>query len=311
MKIVTSYTEPDIDGTSCMYAYAELLNKQGEEANYFVWGTPKQEVLIVCEIFGIELKGLKENELTEDNEFIAVDLNGKDQMHEAITVSNLSEIIDHHSLSRFLPMYTSVKRVQIDRLGAAATIVTERYRASGFIPSREAAILLFYGIISNSINLKASITNKRDIEACNWLKSICKDISEEKIKEIFIRKSKIEDCNLRSEMECEVALNLPDFDVIVAQLEIANLEEFLSNKKDNIMEVMNDVKNEGKADFVFVNCVDILNGYIIVLAVDDESREFVKKTFGYEFDENGVAKINRIIQRKEMTRILREKYKRT
>ena len=30
VRIVTSYHEPDIDGIACMYAYAELLNKQGE-----------------------------------------------------------------------------------------------------------------------------------------------------------------------------------------------------------------------------------------------------------------------------------------
>ena len=35
--------------------------------------------------------------------------------------------------------------------------------------SKEAAILLYYGIISNSINLKASITDKRDGDMENWL----------------------------------------------------------------------------------------------------------------------------------------------
>ena len=190
MKVVMSYNEPDLDGVSCMYAYSELLNNQGEDANYFIWNSPKKEVQIVCDIFGIEIKGLKESELSDNCEFIAVDLNGKDQMHDIVTVDKLVEIIDHHGLSKWLPSYTSIQRVQIDRLGAAATIVTERFRTLGIIPSRESAILLYYGIISNSINLKASITNSRDIEACKWLKSICKEISDEKVKEIFIKKSR-------------------------------------------------------------------------------------------------------------------------
>lgn len=308
MKIVMSYKGPDMDGVSCMYAYSELLNKLGEEANYFIWDTPRQEVRIVCDIFGIELKGLKEDEVSEDCEFIVVDLNGKEQMHDIVKLDNLVEIIDHHSLSKWLPSYTSIERVQIDRLGAAATIVTERYKNLGIIPSRESAILLFYGIISNSINLKASITKQRDIDACNWLKSICKEISDEKIKEIFEKKSKIDDNNLRAEMECEIPLILSKGQVIVAQLEIANLEEFLNYKQQDIINVMKEVKKEKKVDYVFINCVDILNGYIMVFGADNEDNEFIKKTFQFEFDEKNIEKVNKIIQRKDMTRMLREIY---
>ena len=308
MKIVMSYKGPDMDGVSCMYAYSELLNKLGEEANYFIWDTPRQEVRIVCDIFGIELKGLKENEVSEDCEFIVVDLNGKEQMHDIVKLDKLVEIIDHHSLSKWLPSYTSIERVQIDRLGAAATIVTERYKNLGIIPSRESAILLFYGIISNSINLKASITKQRDIDACNWLKSICKEISDEKIKEIFEKKSKIDDNNLRAEMECEIPLILSKGKVIVAQLEIANLEEFLSYKQQDIINVMKEVKKEKKVDYVFINCVDILNGYIMLFGADNEDNEFIKKTFQFDFDEKNIEKVNKIIQRKDMTRMLREIY---
>lgn len=308
MKIVMSYSEPDLDGTSCMYAYSELLNKQGEKANYFIWNTPKHEVEIVCDIFGIKLKGLKLEEIPENSEFVMVDLNGQAQIHDVVKLDKIVEIIDHHSLSKSLPSYTGIKRVQIDRIGAAATIVTERYRASGIIPSREAAILLYYGIISNSINLKASITNKRDIEACKWLKSICAYISDEKIKEVFIKKSHIEDENLRFEMECEIPNVFPSCKTIVAQLEVANLEEFLKDKKKKIINIMQKVKEEKQVDYVFINCVDILNGYIIVFGSNEETNNFITKTFGYEFDKNGVAKINKIIQRKDMTEILRRKY---
>ena len=38
------------------------------------------------------------------------------------------------------------------------------------------------------------------------------------------------------------------------------------------------------------------------------TKEFFEKTFGYQFNENDTLKIDRIIQRKEMTRALREKY---
>jgi len=308
MKVVISYGEPDLDGVSCMYAYSEFLNKNGEQAGYFILHEPKQEVRIVCSFFGIDLKSLEKNEISKNDKFVAVDLNGKDQMDDMIAIDNIVEIIDHHGISKWVPYYTSLQRLQIDRVGAAATIVTERFKLSGIIPSREAAILLYYGIISNSINLKASITNSRDVEACKWLKSVCSSISEEKIQEIFIRKSRIEDQNLRLEMECEIPLVLPKFTVIVAQLEVANLETFLKDKKQKIISIMQEVKVEKKLDYMFCNCVDILNGYINVIAPDKDSRNFFEKTFGYQFDKTGTVRVDKIIQRKDMTRILREKY---
>ena len=308
MKVVVSYGEPDMDGVACMYAYSEFLNRNDDQAGYFILHEPKQEVKIVCDIFGIELHSLKEDEISENDKFVAVDLNGKDQMDDMIKIDNIVEIIDHHGISRWVPYYTSLQRLQIDRVGAAATIIAERYKLAGMIPSRESAILLYYGIISNSINLKASITNYRDIEICKWLKSVCDSISEEKIQEIFIRKSKIEDQNLRLEMECEIPLILSNFKVIVAQLEVVNIEEFLKDKKQKIISIMQEVKIEKKIDYIFCNCVDILNGYIIVIVPNEDSKEFFEKTFGYQFNENDTLKIDRIIQRKEMTRALREKY---
>ena len=58
-RIVTSYEEPDLDGVSSMYAYTEYLNKKGINSDYYIKGKPKKEVGIVCDLFKIELSGLK------------------------------------------------------------------------------------------------------------------------------------------------------------------------------------------------------------------------------------------------------------
>lgn len=308
MKIVTAYYNPDMDGVSCMYAYSELLNKQGKNAKYYIWGNPKKEVQIVCDIFKINLESIKPKEIPENHEYVIVDLNGKEQLPDIVKIEDVVEIVDHHGLSKWIQSYTNIQRLQIDKIGAAATIVAERYKESGLVPSRESAILLFYGIISNSINLKSNITKQRDKDACEWLKQVCKDILDEKIKEIFIKKSNIEDCDLRAEMECEIANVFPDFKVIVAQLEIANLEDFLKKRKKQIVNIMQTVKKEKKIEYMFINCVDILNGYIIIFAADEESEKFITDTYGYKFEEDNIIKVNKIIQRKDLTTILRKKY---
>ena len=142
MKVVISYNKPDIDGVSCMYAYSELLNKIGEKANYYVWNEPKQEVKIVCDLFGIELGGLKEEDIALDDQLISVDVNGIEQLPKFVTPERIIEIIDHHGPSRSLPTYINAS-IQIERLGAAATLIAEKYKNAGIIPSRE---VLFYYI---------------------------------------------------------------------------------------------------------------------------------------------------------------------
>ena len=304
MTIVTSYPEPDLDGVSSMYAYSELLNKLGESVKYFMSGIPRTEVSIVAKMFGIKIEGLKELP-DEDNRFILVDTNHLERAFDGLKPENIIEIIDHHGLSNYIPQYVNAARVQIDRVGATATIVAERFKLAGLIPSREAAILLYYGIISNSINLKATITSKRDIEITNWLKSICKDISEEKIKDIFMAKSVIKDENLITEMECDTPMVTHDKRVLVGQLEICDAERFIKEKEEKIIQILNDVKIEKNADFLFINVVDIWNGYSIIYCNLDNTKKMVEKIFDVTFEGN-IGKFDHVIQRKEMTKTIRD-----
>ncbi len=301
MKVVTSYENPDLDGTSCMYAYSELLNKLGLESNYYIWGQPKSEVRIVCNIFDIKLKGL--DSLGKDNEFIITDFNGLSMMHKDVNIEKLVEVIDHHTLSKDLPKYKNAK-IQIENVGAAATLVAERFKSLNIKPSREAAILLFYGIISNSINLKAKITSKKDIEISNWLKQQCDEITTEKIEEIFRKKSIIDENHLREEMECEITTPCQNKNVIVGQIEIVDVDDFLRIYKNKIINILKKVKEEKNADYAFINCVDILNGYIRILGADKESNNFVNSFFDIPFSD-GIGFADHLIQRKEMTAKLR------
>ena len=130
--------------------------------------------------------------------------------------------------------------------------------------------MLYYGIISNSINLKANVTAQKDIEMTNWLKEQCDEISEEKIEEIFTLKSKIEDKDLRVEMEAEIALNYKNEKITIAQLEVANMEDFLKEKEDKIVKILSQIKQEKNLDYIVINCVDILNGFNIILTISDK-----------------------------------------
>ena len=178
-KIVTSYIKPDIDGISSMYAYTEYLRKKGFEAEYYYEGTARKEVEIVLATYNINLKNI--NKIKEDDEVILVDTNGLKGLPNAINESQIKEVIDHHRKTNWLSKQKGVK-VQIELIGAAATLIAEKFKNDKINISKESAILLYNGIISNTMNLKISMTSEKDKEMAKWLKKQCKEITDKKTK---------------------------------------------------------------------------------------------------------------------------------
>lgn len=300
-KIITSYENPDLDGVASMYAYSEYLNSNNIQNAYYIYGKEKQEVDIVCRLFNIKLNPV--SSIENEQKIIIVDTNNMEEV-KFVNPKDVVEIIDHHSKNKTSEKCTNAK-MQIERIGAVATLIAERFKKNKVPISRESAILLYYGIISNSINLKAKVTSKKDIKMANWLKEQCPEISEDKIKEIFEQKSKIDEKNLRTEMEAENIFYYKDKKIIIAQLEIVNIKEFIEKYEENIKDILIQIKKEKKLDYIFINCIDILNGYNIILTIDENTEILLNKIFGYKFKKNK-CKIKRIMQRKDLSRKIRE-----
>ena len=197
--------------------------------------------------------------------------------------------------------------VQIELIGAAATLIAEKFKNDKINISKESAILLYNGIISNTMNLKISMTSEKDKEMAKWLKEQCKEITDKKTKEIFIKKSDIID-RLREEMEVEFKDEFITISWSMGQLEIADVEGFLEKYEKNIRAVLNIVKNENNVEFISVNCMDIINGYTIIVAENEPTATVISKAINVKF-EGLKARINKLVSRKEIVKVIREIYK--
>lgn len=298
--IVTSYVDPDLDGTSSMYAYSEFLKKTGKNSDYYIAGTPMQEVQIVCDMFDIALKGAKE--IGDEDKVIVVDTNDL-ELIPVKKLENIVEFIDHHIKYDNSQKCKNAK-FQIEMIGAAASLVAEKFQKNNVEISRESAILLYYGIISNTINFKAKVTTPKDLEMAKWLKEQCDEISEEKVAEIFVKKSQIRD-SLKDEMEAQVVREFQNKKITIAQLEYANIEDFLQENEMQIRKILSDIKREKNLDYILINCVDILKGFSTILVIDDETEKLISDLLKVKF-ENQKAKLNHLILRKEIYRMLDE-----
>ena len=304
-KVMTTYVCPDVDGIGAMYAYAELLRKNGENAEYYFEGKLKKEAEIILNIFNIKLNPI--DNVGEDDEIVMVDNNELNFLPKCIKKEKIIEIIDHHVRCNWIDEFPDIK-CQIEFIGAAATLVAERYKLSGEIPSREAAILMYYGIISNTMNLKIKMTNKRDIEMAEWLKSFAPEINDDVTREIFIKKSEIGD-NLEEEMEIGFKNRFVTIKWSIGQLEVANAEEFIQKYYNDIMGIMDKVSKSNDIDYISTNIMDVLNGYNILIAGNEKTKNLIEDNFEDLKFENMMAKSDRFYSRKEIVKVIAERYK--
>ena len=303
-KVVTTYINPDMDGIALMYAYVEFLMKKGEKASCYFEGTMKKEAEIVLNRFNIKLDSI--NKIEDDDQIILVDTNYISEISKEIKKENIVEIIDHHNRNSWLNENNNIK-IQIELIGAASTLVAERFKNENVKISRESAILLYYGIISNTMNLKIKLTSQKDIEMANWLKQQTPEITDEVTTQIFIEKSQIGD-SLREEMEVEFKDQFMSISWSMGQLEVANVDEFLNKYERDIRNVLKTVSEENNVEYISVNCMDIINGYSVIVAGNEKTAEIISNAIGVQFKELK-ARTDELVSRKEIVKIIRSIYK--
>ena len=140
----------------------------------------------------------------------------------------------------------------------------------------------------------------------NWLKQQTPKITDEVTTQIFIGKSQIGD-SLREEMEVEFKDQFMSISWSMGQLEVANVDEFLNRYEQDIRNVLKMVSKENNVDYISVNCMDIINGYSVIVAGNAKTAEIISNAIGVQFKELK-ARTDEIVSRKEIVKIIRYMY---
>lgn len=182
--LITAKVNPDLDGVACTYAYSQLLAAQGKDVVGALFGTPQPEARFLIDKFHIN--DIKFNSSQSFAQFILVDASHIKGMPEIVRATDVIEAIDHRQLDdgeQVLPNAV----IQNELIGAAATLITEKYYNSSIPISVNAAILLYGAIYSNTLNFKVEMTSQRDYQAVAWLKQQT-SIPNDLIYQMFLEK---------------------------------------------------------------------------------------------------------------------------
>lgn len=165
MKIVVTAGQSwvDIDAFACIIAYTELLKLEGKEAEAVNPGALNSSIPDY-----LAKLGEYQTEPSDINCAVAlVDISDPKYVSSFVKPENVIKVYDHHLGFEDYWGQRIGDDAHIEFIGACATLVWEEYKKRGLANAigANSATLLAAAIVSNTLNFKASMTNKRDREA--------------------------------------------------------------------------------------------------------------------------------------------------
>jgi len=290
--VILPRTEPDLDGVACAVAYSEFLNKQNTLSKPWYNGNPDAEARYLIDL----CKGViyaNKTEVSEASKFILVDASGLEGLPVEVNPEKIVEVIDHRFHHNAQNLFLNAK-LQIESVGAAATLIVEKFVQEKLIPSYESGIMLYGAIHSNTSCLKGTITTDRDKEASSWLeKNIA--IPDNFLDNQFAarRNDLVIDLNFSIRQERK-EYSHPSGEYAISQLEFHGSGKVLNEKLEQIENYVQTLLPR-----TMLNMVDLETNCTYIFTVDSGLKELLSDKIGVTFL-NNIATTNGIILRKQI-----------
>lgn len=300
--LITAYEHPDLDGTACAIAYAELLQSQGQDATAALAGIPHREAHYVFQTFQITPPPSIDTLITKDTKIILVDASGTRGISSHNNLENVIEVIDHRKINE-VEKFPNAK-IQIELVGSAATLIAEKFMATNTPITNTSAALLYSAIVSNTINFQANVTTDRDKVAAKWLQNQFKE-PPNYISEMFTFKSRFTE-SLRDTIVHDFAdFSFNGHTIGIAQLEIVEVEKFITDNREELESILNDIKDTHKFEYIFLTAIDVLKATNTFLVIDEHTKQLLIKAVDISFT-NNLSTRSGIMMRKTITPKIKE-----
>ena len=216
------------------------------------------------------------------------------QSVKGVEKAEVVEILDHHHVGDIET--TSPIPATFDPVGSTATLIVERYRASGLFPERSTATMLLAALLSDTVILNSPTTTDRDRKVAGYLEEMLDLDAEEFGTEMFEASSDV------SSLSAEeiVARDAKEYGtssgdrVSVSQVETVGTG--LLERKAELMEALEGLKEENGYLFSALMVTDIMEGGTQLLCAGDCSP--VHQAFDSSV-QNGVIDLPGVMSRKK------------
>jgi manganese-dependent inorganic pyrophosphatase len=216
------------------------------------------------------------------------------QSVEGVEKAEVVEILDHHHVGDIET--TSPIPATFDPVGSTATLIVERFRTSGLVPEEPTAKMLLAALLSDTVILNSPTTTDRDQEVARYLEEMLELDADEFGTEMFEASSDVSSLSaaeivIRDAKEYGTSSGDK---VSVSQVETVGTG--LLERKDELLEALEDLKGENGYLFSALMVTDIMEGGTQLLCVGDCS------PVHHAFDssaQNGVIDLPGVMSRKK------------
>ncbi len=300
--LVTTNTHPDLDGYACAVAYAEYLNKKGRPAIAGLFGEYSLETQFVVEHYHFTYP-MRISNVSEYGQIALVDTSSTYSLNPEINPERVIEVIDHRIIHK--THFTKAK-YQMEYIGAAATLIAEKFKQNNIPISKEAAVLLHTAIISNTLNFQAKITHARDHEMAEWLNEKS-PLPPNFTHQMFKAKSNLPGEKLCIAIENDFAdYGFANQKVGIGQLEVVESTLLIKNRLNEIILVLKKIATQNKLDFFFLSIADLGKNFTYFVTEHVPTQQLLTDIFRVTF-EGPVAIRKGLILRKEIFPQIKEK----
>lgn len=300
--LITCYVNPDLDGVAGAIGYAEFLSKTGKTCEAGIIGELHDEPKYMLDRFGFPYPQSIPNADNYD-EVILVDASDLNGLEGKIAPEKVIEIIDHrkvHEADKF-----QNAKVQIEFVGAATTLIAEKFMQNNIPISKESATLIYGAIISNTLNFKGTVTTDRDKKAAEWLNQVAQ-LHQSFARELFVAKSDLSGAKLAERIESDFAwFTMGSKKVGIAQIEMIGATKLIDERGSEITQTLDKIKSEMNLDFVFQNTIELEEPKNLFVTDNEPTKALLKKVLNAKFS-GIVATRPNLIMRKQIVPLLKE-----
>jgi manganese-dependent inorganic pyrophosphatase len=215
------------------------------------------------------------------------------QSVKGVEKAQVVEILDHHHVGD-IETTTPIPAV-FDPVGSTATLIVERFKASGLRPERSTATMLLAAVLSDTVVLNSPTTTERDREVVRYLEEMLDVDAEAFGMEMFEASSDVSDVSA----EEIVNRDAKEYGTTSGKMSVSQVETVgtgLLERKDDLLEALEDLRAKNGYIFSALMVTDIIEGGTELLCAGDCAP--VERAFD-ERTEDGVIDLPGVMSRKK------------
>ncbi len=296
LYITSGQSWTDIDAFACAVAYSHLLREKGIENKIYLPGVLNSSITNSILELGIDFE--KQISITKEDKFIVVDVSEPEQIANGVNENNIIEIFDHRY--GFVDHWKNVlnEKSKIEMVGACATLIWEEYKKENIEIDFLNANLLILAIVSNTLDLKSSVSTDRDLLAFEELQEFI-DLPTNWKENYFNEQTKsIEENPVKAIVEDTKGIVS---DITFAQIELWSGESFIEKNQKEIKETLENIGNKNW----MISVPSISEGINYIYTESAYLKDLLSKVIEINFD-GDIGKTTKLWLRKEIrTKILK------